>query len=248
MDPVTLDSLRAYWSAPEIAANVLIFANLAFALLLGLFVGYERSYHGRAAGMRTYALVCMASAGLMIVTGYAPYWFGGQAHPGELVPTQVIQGIVTGIGFLGAGVIMKEGFNISGLTTAASIWASSSIGILVGVGMYGAAILLTILSAACMMYGGRLEQALPSCPAVAVVVSFERDAVIHVEALAAQAGTCGFSLAPGSLSIVDRAERHEWCFVLVAAGREAMAPMPQLAAALRAVAGVQGVQLSFARN
>ena len=54
-------------------------------------------------------------------------------------PTRIIQGIVTGIGFLGAGVIMREGFNISGLTTAASIWTSSVIGILVGVGFYLAA-------------------------------------------------------------------------------------------------------------
>ena len=118
---LSFESLSAYWSAAEVATNIVVFMNLFGALLLGLIVGYERSYHGRAAGMRTYGLVCMASAALTVIVGYPGYWYGG--HVDAVVatadPTRVIQGIVTGIGFLGAGVIMKEGFNISGLTTAA---------------------------------------------------------------------------------------------------------------------------------
>ena len=72
-----------------------------------------------------------------MIAGYPNYWYGGIAaiSPG-VDPTRVIQGIVTGIGFLGAGVIMKEGFNISGLSTAASIWTSSAIGVMMGVGFY----------------------------------------------------------------------------------------------------------------
>ena len=163
MTSLSYHSMAAYWSAPEVAANIIVFLNPLGALLLGLIVGYERSYHGRAAGMRTYGLVCMASAALTVIVGYPAYWYGGHS---DLVPTsdptRVIQGIVTGIGFLGAGVIMKEGFNISGLTTAASIWASSAIGILVGVGFYVAAILLTILSAGSMMWISRVEGWLPS--------------------------------------------------------------------------------------
>ena len=141
MSPLSPDALKIYWSADEVATNLLVFVNLLGALLLGFIVGYERSYHGRAAGMRTYGLVCMASAALVVIIGYPGYWYGGQGlQPAATDPTRVIQGIVTGIGFLGAGVIMREGFTISGLTTAASIWASSAIGILVGVGFYAAAI------------------------------------------------------------------------------------------------------------
>ena len=70
--------LAAYWTKPEMATNGLILLNLLGALLLGLLVGYERSYHGRAAGMRTYGLVCMASCALTIVSGYPEMWFGGQ--------------------------------------------------------------------------------------------------------------------------------------------------------------------------
>jgi hypothetical protein len=115
------EMLSAYWSRPELETNGLILLNLIGALLLGLMVGYERAYHGRAAGMRTYGLVCMASAALTIIGGYPDFWFGG--HGGAFAPvtdpTRIIQGVVTGIGFLGAGVIMREGFIISGLTTAA---------------------------------------------------------------------------------------------------------------------------------
>ena len=151
-----LDVLRSYWSAAELATNGVILLNLMGALLLGLLVGYERSYHGRAAGMRTYGLVCMASAALTVISGYPEFWFGGNGSAlAGTDPTRIIQGIVTGIGFLGAGVIMREGFNISGLNTAASIWASSVIGILVGVGMYPSAMglaLLCALSMICLTY------------------------------------------------------------------------------------------------
>ena len=122
--------LASFWSHSMIEVNLLIFLYLAGALALGLLLGYERSYHGRAAGMRTYGIVCMASAALTVFCGYPGYWWGG-SMPSALPidPSRVIQGIVTGVGFLGAVVIMKEGLNISGLTTAASIWASSAIGV-----------------------------------------------------------------------------------------------------------------------
>ena len=73
----SIDMLFAYWSHKELATNAVILMNLIGALLLGLLVGYERSYHGRAAGMRTYGLVCMASAALTVIGGYPADWFGG---------------------------------------------------------------------------------------------------------------------------------------------------------------------------
>src|SRR3954470_23606794 len=171
-----IDFLLAYWSHSELATNAVILLNLAGALLLGLMVGYERSYHGRAAGMRTYGLVCMASCALTIISGYPNYWFGGHGAAVALVdPTRVIQGVVTGIGFLGAGVIMRSGLNISGLTTAASIWASSVIGILVGVGFYMAACALAAFSALIMIYLHRIEALLPSRHAVAIMMKFKAD-------------------------------------------------------------------------
>ncbi|MEO7493525.1 MAG: MgtC/SapB family protein [Massilia sp.] len=244
------EMLAAYWSQPEMATNGLILLNLAGALLLGLAVGYERSYHGRAAGMRTYGLVCMASAALTILGGYPGFWYGG--HGGALVaavdPTRIIQGVVTGIGFLGAGVIMREGFNISGLTTAASIWASSVIGILVGVGFYMAAMGLAFMSAMIMIYLSRIEAFLPSRHAVAVTMRFKKDYYPREDVLRRTALERGYEIAGGSLTIGAVDGRQEWRFVALALSKHSGAPLSALATELSNFAGIDSYQLSHARN
>ena len=249
MSALSAQSLAAYWSHQEVAVNIVVFLNLLGALLLGLLVGYERSYHGRAAGMRTYGLVCMASAALTVISGYPGFWFGGHAE-GYITsdPTRVIQGIVTGVGFLGAGVIMREGFNISGLTTAASIWASSAIGVLVGVGFYAAAILLSVLSAASMMWVSRLEGALPSRPAVAITLRFRPGFVPREDVLRRAAQERGYDIATGTMSIRYQDERAEWHFVAVAHGKGQGAPITELAHELSAFDGVESFQIAHARN
>ena len=121
--------------------------RLLVAVVFGALVGMERSYRGRPAGFRTHTLVCLASSALMLVTVYEAQWFqpgaGGRVN---IDPTRMAQGIMTGIGFLGAGVIMKEGLSVRGLTTAASIWITAGIGILVGIGFYVPAALTTALT------------------------------------------------------------------------------------------------------
>jgi putative Mg2+ transporter-C (MgtC) family protein len=246
---LSFDSLAGYWTSGEVETNLVVFLNLLGAMLLGMIVGYERSYHGRAAGMRTYGLVCMASAALTVIVGYPAQWYGG--HNVLVVaadPTRVIQGIVTGIGFLGAGVIMKEGFSISGLTTAASIWASSAIGILVGVGFYSAAILLALLSAASMMWISRLEGWLPSRQAVAIAIEFRQDFEPHEDVLRRAALKRGYEIAGGSIAIAYRAGKPEWRFVAVALSKGASSPLSELAAELAGFEGVENFSLSHARN
>lgn len=250
MSALSPEALAAYWSAPEVEANIVVFLNLFGAMLLGLLVGYERTYHGRAAGMRTYGLVCMASAALTVIAGYPQFWFGGHATGTVLSadPTRIIQGIVTGVGFLGAGVIMKEGLNISGLTTAASIWASSAIGVLVGVGFYAAAILLTILSAISMMWVSRLENWLPSRQAISVVLRFRDDFALQDDVLRAAMFELGYDVAWGSLQIGSTEGKPEWRFVAVALGKGRGAPLPEIAQLFSSFCGVDGYQVSHARN
>jgi putative Mg2+ transporter-C (MgtC) family protein len=246
---LSVQSLATYWSGPEVAINLLVFMNLLGAMLLGLVVGYERSYHGRAAGMRTYGLVCMASAALVVFTGFPGYWYGGHAAAVPVSdPTRVIQGVVTGIGFLGAGVIMKDGFNISGLTTAASLWASSAIGVLVGVGFYAAAILLTVLSATCMMWVSKIEGWLPSRPAVAVVLSFRHGYEPREEVLKRVALERGYEIAMGSFSIAYDNGHPEWRFVAVSLGKGKSATLAMLGDELSRFEGVEKYHLSHARN
>ncbi len=249
MSLIPQEMLAAYWSDSQITTNLIIFLNLMGALALGLIVGYERSYHGRAAGMRTYGLVCMASTAITVVAGYPHFWYGGQVA--TLVgpdPTRVIQGVVTGIGFLGAGVIMREGFNISGLTTAASIWTSSAIGILVGVGFYAAAILLTVLAAACMQWGSVLENWLPSKPAIAIVMQFKYGFTPQLSFLQKIADERGYDIADGTLIINFKEGKSEWRFVAVARGKNKGAPMNDLAQDLTRFDGVENFFLSHSRN
>ncbi|GAB4088691.1 MgtC/SapB family protein [Hydrogenophaga soli] len=254
MHNLTSSYMASFWSGAMLEVNLLVFMNLMGALCLGLLVGYERSYHGRAAGMRTYGIVCMASAALTVFSGFPAYWWGGHASVANLPlagadPTRVIQGVVTGVGFLGAGVIMKEGLNISGLTTAASIWASSAIGVLVGIGFYGAAILLTVLSASLMMWGPKLEMRLPSRRAMGVSLVFGASTEPDENLLRQRVVSWGYSVAEGTLQITRNAETISWHFVMVA---QRSHPDPsslfELSRGLQAVAGVESVQISHARN
>lgn len=246
---LTLDTLSSYWSAHELTANAVVFLNLLGALLLGLAVGYERSYHGRAAGMRTYGLVCMASAALTVITGYTSSWYGGHILPAVAFdPMRVVQGIVTGIGFLGAGVIMRDGFTISGLTTAASIWAASAIGVLVGVGFYAAAILLAALSAVCMTLVSQLEGWLPSRHAIAITLRFKKDYLPKEESVRRAALERGYEIASGSISVSYDEGKTKWNFVAVVQHRRKESRITELATELAQFDGVESFSLSHARN
>lgn len=249
MNMLSVDSLAAYWSAPTVAANVLIFFNLLGALFLGMLIGYERAYHGRAAGMRTYGLVCMASAALTVFVGYPALWYGGHAGlPLNPDPTRVVQGVVTGIGFLGAGVIMKEGLNIRGLTTAASIWAASAVGVLVGVGFYIAAISLAVLSASCMVWVAKLEYWLPSRAGVAIMVEFEKNFIPHENALRKIALEHGYEIAKDSLSISSHERHAKWHFIAIAIDSKKGTSMSELAHMMNSYEGVENFELTHCRN
>ena len=244
-----LSQFTVFWSPAELSANITIFLNLAGALLLGCIVGYERSYHGRAAGMRTYGLVCMASAALVVLVGYPEFWFGGKVlTPTAADPTRVMQGVVTGIGFLGAGVIMKEGFSISGLTTAASIWASSAIGILVGVGFYAAAILLSLLSAACMVLVHRLEMWLPTQTAIAITMHFRKGYQPKEAVMETMAKERGYLMMKRTLSINMTERGQEWRFIAVAENKHVAMSICELSLEMEKVEGVESFQLAHAKS
>ncbi|MCE5335446.1 MAG: MgtC/SapB family protein [Desulfobacteraceae bacterium] len=140
-----------------------VFTHLMVAMLAGGLIGLERSYNGHAAGFRTHTLVCMASTLLMIIAIYQKDWFSqALVETVRIDPTRMAQGVMTGIGFLGAGVIMREGLSIRGLTTAASIWITSAIGILVGVGFYGAVFIVLALTLGTLSIFRLVEARLPS--------------------------------------------------------------------------------------
>jgi putative Mg2+ transporter-C (MgtC) family protein len=247
LDEVT-QYISGYWNMGELEANATVFLNILGALLLGIFVGYERSYRGRAAGMRTYGLVCMASCALTVISGYPHLWFGGFSSILSLDPTRVIQGVVTGIGFLGAGVIMRDGLNISGLTTAASIWVVSAIGVMVGVGFYGGAIGMSLLSAAFMMWGSRIEGLLPARHAVAVILHLQKGVSISEDDIISLMRVKGYDIARGSFAINSRSGQIEWRFVVVSQGKSRGASLVQLGHELASTQGIENFNLAHARN
>ena len=152
-----------------------ILMHLGLAVLAGGLIGLERTYHGRPAGFRTHTLVCTASSLLMLLTVYQ--WELLKGVPLETVrvdPTRMAQGIMTGIGFLGAGVIMKEGLTVRGLTTAASIWITAAIGILIGIGFYFPAVVATLITLGTLALFRWIETIMPSHYYARLNVRFKR--------------------------------------------------------------------------
>jgi putative Mg2+ transporter-C (MgtC) family protein len=188
--------------------------HLLAALLAGGLIGLERSYQGRAAGFRTHALVCMASSMLMLVTLYQQLWFGAPAETVRIDPTRMAQGVMTGIGFLGAGVIMKDGLSVRGLTTAASIWTTAAIGILVGVGLYGAAVMATAATIGVLSLFRWIENRLPSKTYADARVRFMAAQDPGYLGMREMLKSAGFKLSNLSYSMRDAGESYEYVLVV----------------------------------
>lgn len=136
-------------------SNYEMIFKLALACILGGLIGLERESLNRPAGLRTYTLVCVGSTLAMIVSIdiYLLYHHTVQADPGRIAAQ-----VVSGIGFLGAGTIMREGATVRGLTTAAGLWVVACIGLAVGAGLYMPAVVTTLLILFVLIYFIRFEQ------------------------------------------------------------------------------------------
>jgi putative Mg2+ transporter-C (MgtC) family protein len=140
--------MHQLWDQLFTAMDVQVYVRLGLAVLLGGLIGLEREFRGRAAGLRTLIIVCLGATIIMIVSTKLPAQF--YTGPGEAVvrvdPGRIAAGIVTGIGFLGAGVVIKLGDIIRGVTTAACIWFVASLGIAIGQGHYDLAVASTAIA------------------------------------------------------------------------------------------------------
>jgi putative Mg2+ transporter-C (MgtC) family protein len=189
--------------------------RLIAALGAGALIGLERSYRGRPAGFRTHALVCIASSLLMLVTVYEHLWVTGSSVARTVLdPTRMSQGIMTGIGFLGAGVIVKEGLTVRGLTTAASIWMTASIGILTGIGFYFPAGIATVLTLGTLSVFRWIEQRMPAEHYANFVVRFPRKSVLPEAELRKLITEHGFSVTNLSYRIAGQGQEFEYQMVL----------------------------------
>jgi putative Mg2+ transporter-C (MgtC) family protein len=191
--------------------ELVIIGRLTGALVFGAMIGFERSFHGRPAGFRTHALVCLASALLMLVTVYQLHWM--TEVPLDTIradPTRMAQGIMTGIGFLGAGVIFKEGLTVRGLTTAASIWITAAIGILVGIGFWYPAILGTIAVLLVLAVFRFVEARLPSEFYAHHMLRFPRDRAMSEADVQKLIRDYGFTVANLSSRLTEGGQQFEY--------------------------------------
>ena len=215
-----------------------ILARLLAALAAGALIGYERSYHGRPAGFRTHALVCTASSLLMLVTVYEAHWV--KLTHVQLDPTRMAQGIMTGIGFLGAGVIIKEGLSVRGLTTAASIWITAAIGILAGIGFYFPLVVSVLLTLGVLSFFRWIEVRMPTQAYYHFAVRFPGSSGVTEQELRELVESHGFSIANFTYRLEEgRIRRHS--MVIRSADRSSAG---RLAATLEARESVLAFRIS----
>jgi putative Mg2+ transporter-C (MgtC) family protein len=130
--------------------------RILLSLLLGGIIGIEREKHKQLAGFRTHILISISSTLLMLLSIYVPQTFSsaGQADPGRIAAQ-----VISGIGFIGAGAILRIGANVRGLTTAATIWSIAAVGLVVGAGMYLVSIVGTVIILFVLTVLDRIEKA-----------------------------------------------------------------------------------------
>ncbi len=138
--------------------------RLVSAAILGAVIGLEREHSGRSAGMRTQLLVALGSALAMLVSLEFATKFAYQSAGGvvSVDPARVAYGVMGGIGFIGAGAILRYGSGIMGLTTAASLWCTAAVGLACGFGMYLLAAITTVLVLFALIFLAKLETIIPS--------------------------------------------------------------------------------------
>ncbi len=138
--------------------DVELIVRILVGTVLGAVIGYERDIHGRPAGLRTHALVALASSTFMVVSTHLAYYQG--YHEGDFTDvdgSRIAASVVSGIGFLAGGAILRTGVSIQGLTTAAGLWLVAAIGLCAGGGMYLESVAVTVVGVTALTLLRRFE-------------------------------------------------------------------------------------------
>lgn len=182
IDQIIIDWFNGLFNGNGIGNLILIVISLFMAAVLSGIVGYEREYHGHAAGLRTHILVAVGSA---LITIISLYGFGDAGISGSRDPARLVAQVVSGIGFLGAGTIIQTGTDIKGLTTATTLWFVMTIGVAAGAGRFIIAVIATILSLVILISLRRIEKyAAKKMPKVIMVVEGEKPVLKEVMMIA----------------------------------------------------------------
>ena len=205
----TIDQIIINWfntgfggAAPEWVGNlVLFFLSILLTIIFAGIIGYEREYRGHAAGLRTHILVAVGSAIAMMISIYG-FSVWDAAHPTDVRdPARIAAQIVTGIGFLGAGTILRTGTGIKGLTTATTIWIVMAIGMACGSGNFIIAGMGTALSFAALVVMKKVEERMIKHNPVVIMV-FPSDKPVLCSIITS-ATTFGISIARTDSTLID---------------------------------------------
>ena len=152
---VVIDFFINALTNPEITLPAMII-RIFISMIAGFILGIERKVHLQNAGLRTHILICMSSCLMMIISLYIPQVSQHRLqNAGD--PTRIAAQIISGIGFLGGGAILRHGLNIKGLNSAATVWAAAGIGMAIGCGMAWVGIIVAVLCVICMVVFAKLE-------------------------------------------------------------------------------------------
>lgn len=196
-------------------------APIVGAIFAGALIGAEREYRASPAGFRTHILVSLSCGLLMLAAVHQVRWLSDTPHDIiRIDPVRMAHGVLTGIGFLCGGVIFREGFNVRGLTTAASLWMTSSLGILFGVGFYSLAIGGTVVTLAVLAAVTASEKILPQRQYAKVSVRYRREARISLSAFRTTLHEGG--LQPSAISQRLEGDELEFSATVSGAAHEAV--------------------------
>jgi len=190
--------------------DMMALAKLLLAAFLGGMIGIEREIHGRPAGFRTHLLVSLGSC-LFVITSIQFYTLYGNfsgSQPVGVDPGRVAAQVVTGIGFLGAGAIIRERFSVRGLTTAACLWIAAAIGLACGVGLFGVSLLVTMISLVSLLLLKKVEMILKRDAYVYIRVWCE-DRPEQMQLIESQLVNCKLQLLHSTIERnIDTSELH----------------------------------------
>ncbi len=221
---------------------------LVCSLISGALIGVEREFQGKPAGLRTHTLVCFASA-LMTLLGLRMDEWTSALPPGTQIVSDMARmphAILTGIGFLGAGVIFREGATVQGLTTAASLWLTAALGIVFGAGLLELATIGTAIALVILVLLRVLQRITPPKPMIRLEIAVTNDSSYDGVRLTSALRNLG--LQPGPLSLrQDRASGLRR-YMLLAAGQDKDLDCERLAKTLQAEATMQEVSITPLEN
>lgn len=227
--------MSSAWSIPYWETAFRLF----MAVLLGGLIGWERERDSHPAGFRTHILVCLGSALIMLISIYGFSEFMEEENV-RADPARLAAQVVSGIGFLGAGTILRQGFTVSGLTTAASLWVVAGIGLAVGAGYMFGATLTTVLALVSLELLNRLERLLVRRHRLKNIVVCVRDEPGKMGEIASRLGEVGASIRKVTIDEGDLED--DWIYISFTVRLSEEISTPQVLEEVRRVPGVKEVR------